>query len=327
MMAWTDRHFRAFARCITRDAVLYTEMVTTGALLHGDHRRFLAHSPAEYPVAYQLGGSDPDDMARAAAMAAAAGFQEINMNVGCPSDRVQSGRFGACLMTEPARVADCVRAMREAVTVPVTVKSRIGVDDHDSYELLLEFIDTIAAAGCDRFVVHARKAWLTGLSPKQNREVPPLRHDVVLRLKHDRPALAVELNGGLANAEAIRDAFTRFDGAMIGRAAYHDPYLLDAVDPMVSGMAPASVDRHAAVLGYLPYVERELSLGVPLGRLIRPLLGLFQGRPGARVWRRRLSEQAHRAGAGVDVVSGALAAVPRPDVERARTPPRIAATG
>ncbi len=302
MMDWTDRHYRFFARLLSRHTLLYTEMVTTGALLRGDTARFLRHDPAEHPVALQLGGSDPADMAHCARLGADAGFAEININVGCPSDRVQNGRFGACLMAEPAVVADCVAAMKAAVPVPVTVKTRIGIDDQDSFDELLAFSRAVVDAGCDVLVVHARKAWLQGLSPRENRDVPPLRYDVVLRLKQHFPGLPVVINGGIQTLEQARGFLDRLDGAMIGRAAYQSPWLLADADRIIYGDETSPPTPHEVLDALLPYVERQLAEGVPLNSISRHMLGLFHGRPGARRWRRTLSEQAHRPGAGIEVL-------------------------
>lgn len=312
MMACTDRHQRFFMRLISRHVLLYTEMVTTAALRHGDRERLLAFDPAEHPLALQLGGSEPAALAECARSAESRGYDEVNLNVGCPSDRVQSGRFGACLMAEPELVAECVAAMRAAVGIPVTVKTRIGIDDRDSYEALAHFVTCVAAAGCRTFVIHARKAWLNGLSPKENREIPPLRYDVVYRLKQDFPALEIVLNGGLTCLEQVVEHLQALDGAMIGRAAYHDPYLLAPVDRRFFEATHMPRSRHRVVAAFLPYVERELARGVPLTAMTRPLLGLFQRLPGARAWRRHLSGQAHRRGAGVEVIEQALAQVPEP---------------
>ena len=310
MMDWTDRHCRSFHRVLTRRTLLYTEMVTASAILRGDWRRLLAHSPAEQPLALQLGGDDPGDLAACAELAEGLGFREVNLNVGCPSDRVQSGRFGACLMREPQVVAEAVAAMRARVRVPVTVKHRLGVDEQEGYEPLAAFVEAVAAAGCRVFVVHARKAWLAGLSPKENREVPELRHDLVHRLKRDRPELTVVLNGGVPSLDAALDHLAAgLDGVMIGRAAYHEPWILAAADRRVFGeTADPAPDREAAVAAYLPYVEAQLAAGEPLPRLTRHLLGLFHGEPRARRWRRILSEESRRPGAGVEVLRGALAA-------------------
>ncbi|MGA7801184.1 MAG: tRNA dihydrouridine(20/20a) synthase DusA, partial [Gammaproteobacteria bacterium] len=288
MMDWTDRHCRYFLRLISRHTWLYTEMVTSGAVLHGDRERLLGFDPCEHPVALQLGGSEPAELAEAARISAAFGYDEINLNVGCPSDRVQSGRFGACLMVEPERVARSVAAMAAAVTVPVTVKTRIGVDEHDSYESLYGFVDAVAAAGCRTLIVHARKAWLQGLSPKENREVPPLRYDVVYRLKADFPDLEIVVNGGVHGLDEAQHHLRHVDGVMIGRQAYHNPYLLAAADGRIFGDTAQAPSREAVAAALLPYVEEQLALGVPLQRVTRHILGLFQGVPGARAWRRHL---------------------------------------
>jgi tRNA-dihydrouridine synthase A len=307
MMDWTDRHCRSFHRVLTRCSRLYTEMVTAPALLHGDWRRLLAHSPAEQPLALQLGGDDPQQLAECASLAEGLGFREVNLNVGCPSDRVQKGRFGACLMREPEVVAAAVAAMRARVTIPVTVKHRLGVDEQEGYEPLAGFVDAVAAAGCTTFVVHARKAWLAGLSPKENREVPPLRYELVYRLKRERPELTVVLNGGVPSLDAAAVHLAHVDGVMIGRAAYHEPWLLAAVDSRLFGAEDPVDDRWQAVEAFLPYVERELAAGEPLPRLLRHLLGLFHGEPGARSWRRRLSVDVRRPGAGSELLRAALA--------------------
>lgn len=312
MMDWTDRHDRYFLRLITRRTRLYTEMVTTGAVIHGDRDHLLGFDVSEHPVALQLGGSDPGDLARAAAIGADRGYDEINLNVGCPSDRVQSGRFGACLMAEPDLVADCVATMRAAITIPVTVKHRIGIDRQDSYDELVQFVGTVAAAGCGVFIVHARKAWLQGLSPKQNREVPPLDYAVVHRLKADFPELAFVINGGIQNLDAAGNQLQRVDGVMLGRAAYQNPYLLAQVDRRFFGDSHPVPSRHQVVAELLPYIERHLQSGGKLKHVTRHILGLFQGCPGARAWRRQLSEQAYRDGAGPEVVRDALDRVQAP---------------
>lgn len=315
MMDWTDRHCRYFLRLITRRSLLYTEMVTSGAVLQGDTARLLAHHPHEHPLALQVGGSDPSELAECARRAQRYGFDELNLNVGCPSDRVRSGRFGACLMAEPRRVAECVAAMADACSLPVTVKTRIGIDERDAYEHLAEFVDTVHTAGCRIFIIHARKAWLQGLSPKENREIPPLRYDVVHRLKADFPQLRIVLNGGLTDLAAAAAQLDRVDGVMLGRAAYHNPYLLAGVDRRFYGDTGAIPARHEVVQAYLPYVAARLEEGVPLQAMTRHILGLFQGRPGARAWRRHLSENAHRPGAGVEVIRAAAACVPAVDEE------------
>ncbi len=312
MMDWTDRHDRWFLRRITRDTLLYTEMVTTGALLFGDPARHLAHDPEEQPLALQLGGSDPEALARSVRIAGDWGFAEINLNVGCPSDRVQNGRFGACLMAEPDLVADCVAAMRAATPLPVTVKHRIGIDDRDSWDELLAFVDTVARAGCSTFIVHARKAWLQGLSPKENREIPPLRHDVVQRLKAERPHLEIILNGGvtsLAQAEALLGTV---DGVMIGRAAYETPWMLAGADRLLRGDPTLPLpDRHDVADQLVPYADRLVHEGQPVKRLTRHIMGLFHGEPGARAWRRHLSEMAVRPEATGQVIAQAHTFVPR----------------
>jgi tRNA-dihydrouridine synthase A len=307
MMDLTDRHCRSFHRVLTRSTLLYTEMVTSAAILRGDWRRLLAHEPAERPVALQVGGDDGAALAACAELAESLGFCEINLNVGCPSDRVQAGRFGACLMREPAVVAEAVAAMRARVRIPVTVKHRIGVDEQEGYEPLARFVDTVAAAGCEVFVVHARKAWLDGLSPKENREVPPLDYDLVYHLKRERPALTVVLNGGVLSLDEAVAHLAFVDGVMIGRAAYHEPWLLAGADRRVFGAADdPQPDRRAAVEAFVPYIERQLAAGQPLARLVRHLVGLFHGEPRARRWRRTLTEGAREPGVGVETVLGAL---------------------
>jgi tRNA-dihydrouridine synthase A len=280
-------------------------MVTAKAVVHGNDARLLRFDRAEHPVALQLGGSDPGEMAEAARIGAGAGYDEININIGCPSDRVQNGKFGACLMAQPRTVAACVRAMRDAVAVPVTVKTRIGIDDHDSYAFLSDFTETVAAAGCDTFVVHARIAILEGLSPKDNRSVPPLDYDRVYRLKREHPELTIVINGGVASADEIASHLERVDGVMIGREAYQNPWFLTEIERrFCGGSAPSS--RLDVLDRLVPYVERELAAGTELKHIARHVLGLFAGQPGARAWRRHLSEQAHRPGAGVDVLHDAV---------------------
>ncbi len=307
MMDCTDRFDRYFLRRITRRALLYTEMVTTGAILHGDRERLLRFDPDELPVALQLGGSDPVALAESARIGAGRGYDEINLNVGCPSDRVQSGRFGVCLMAEPGLVADCVRAMRRAVTVPVTVKCRIGIDGRDDYGFLRDFVAAVADAGCRTVIVHARTAILTGLTPKQNREVPPLRYEVAARLKGEFPGLEIVLNGGIGSLDEAEAHLAAFDGVMIGRAAYHTPWSLADVDRRLFGDAPPSRTRREAALAMLPYIERETAAGVPLHRILRHMTGLFRGVPGGRAWRRYLAQNAHKPGAGPEVLRAALA--------------------
>lgn len=310
MMQWTDRRFRVLARCLTARTLLYTEMVTAQAVVHGDAARLLAFDAAEQPVACQLGGAEPELLAQAARTAAEFGYDEINLNVGCPSDRVQSGRFGACLMAEPALVAECVATMRDAVSVPVTVKHRIGIDGREDYDDMARFVETVARTGCRTFMVHARIAVLAGLSPKENREVPPLRYHDVYRLKRDFPELEIVINGGIQSLEEAEAHLARVDGAMLGRAAYQTPWLLAQADSRVFGAADdPALTRRNAVERYLPYVERRLAEGAPLNAMTRHMLGLFTGVPGARAWRRYLSENACREGAGVETIRQALALV------------------
>jgi len=307
MMDYTDRHCRYFLRLLSPSALLYTEMITAPAIVRGDAERLLAFDPAEHPVALQLGGSDPDELARAARAGAERGYDEINLNCGCPSDRVQSGRFGACLMAEPALVADCVSAMREAVDVPVTVKCRIGVDpmpatETDEYGFLLQFISTIAARGCEVFVVHARRAVLNGLSPKENREIPPLRYDIARRLKGEFPQLTFILNGGLRTLEAVREELPHFDGVMIGREAYHNPYFLAQLHRAFIDPSWPLPSRESVLERYVPYVEARLAEGHSLRTMVRHVLGLYAGVPNARHWRRFLSEQSANPDAGADIL-------------------------
>ena len=308
MMDWTDRHCRALHRTLTSRAKLYTEMLTTGAILHGDRDRLLAFDPVEHPVALQLGGSDPTDLAAAARLGEARGYDEINLNVGCPSDRVQSGRFGACLMREPELVADCMAAIREAVKVQVTVKCRIGVDDQDPETSLFGLVDLCTRAGVTEFVVHARKAWLSGLSPKENRDVPPLDYPLVYRLKRERPELTIVINGGVADLAEAQAHLEHVDGVMLGRAAYHNPDILGDIDRRLFGEGE-TVSPFAAVDRYRPYVSGELAKGTHLAAMTRHMLGLFHGRPGARAWRRILTVEGVKAGAGLEVVDAALEAV------------------
>ena len=302
MMDWSDRHCRYFWRLLTGKALLYTEMVTTGALIHGDRARFLQFNPEEHPVALQLGGSDATELAQCARWAQEWGYDEVNLNCGCPSDRVQSGMFGACLMAQPALVAEGVRAMRDACDIPVTVKHRIGIDDMESYDELVDFITPIAEAGCEVFIVHARKAWLKGLSPKENREVPPLNYDWVYQLKQDFPALTIIINGGIQTLDQCDAHLTRVDGVMLGREAYQNPWMLAGVDQRIFGLDNTHITRDDIISALLPYVEQQLSCGVHLNHITRHILGLYQGVPGARKFRRHISENAHKPGAGVDVL-------------------------
>ena len=317
MLDWTDRHCRYFLRLCAPRTLLYTEMITTGAVVHGDADRHLRFDRLEHPVAVQFGGSDPQALARCAEQAARYGYDEVNLNVGCPSDRVQAGRFGACLMREPALVAECVAAMAEASPLPVTVKTRIGVDHDDSYEFLLRLVEAVMAAGCRTLVVHARKAWLQGLSPKENREIPPLDYPRVHRLKAEFPELEVILNGGLTSFEQVREQLHHLDGAMIGREAYANPYALAQWDAALWGDVAPARSRHEVVEAFLPYVEARLAEGLRLANMSRHILGLFHGRPGGRAWRRYISENAPRPGAGVEVLEQALRLVPRAIEERA----------
>ncbi|MBL4744144.1 MAG: tRNA dihydrouridine(20/20a) synthase DusA [Cycloclasticus sp.] len=307
MMDWTDRHCRHFHRLLSPTSLLYTEMVTTGALIHGDKQRFLAFSDAEQPVALQLGGSDPADMATCAKFAEQAGYQEVNINVGCPSDRVQQGRIGACLMSEPVLVAQCVSDMREKVDIPVTVKTRIGIDDLDSAEFLLNFVETVKKADCDTFIIHARKAILSGLSPKENRTIPALNYDRAYQVKKEFPELTVIVNGGIQTLLDIQQHWQHLDGVMIGREAYHNPFFLAEIESEF--FQQAGLDRVKVLHDFIPYVEQQLTQGVALQSMTRHILGLFAGQPGGKHWRRYLSENARRKGAGPDVLLAALEAM------------------
>ena len=309
MMDWTDRHCRVFHRHLTRHALLYTEMVTAQAIRHGDRQRLLGFDPDEQPVALQLGGSDPAMLSDAARIGEDYGYCEINLNVGCPSDRVQEGRFGACLMAEPQLVAGCVAAMRLAVKIPVTVKCRIGIDDQDEAEGLDHFVETVAATGCDTFIIHARKAWLKGLSPKENREIPPLNYARVHQLKADFPRLNIILNGGLATLDHAADEMRALDGVMLGRAAYHTPWLLADVDSAFFQKANPLTNRIDVVTGMCPYIEEQLHRGDSLSKMTRHMLGLFHGQPGGRHWRQIISERSHLPGAGIEVLRRALDAI------------------
>ena len=305
MMDWSDHHCRYFWRLLTKQALLYTEMVTTGALIHGDRERFLHFNVQEHPVALQLGGSDPADLARCAAWAQEWGYDEVNLNCGCPSDRVQSGMFGACLMGRPQLVADCVRAMVAACDIPVTVKHRIGIDDMESYDELKGFVEPVAAAGCSVFIVHARKAWLQGLSPKENREIPPLNYPWVYQLKKDFSDLTIILNGGVQTLEESREHLLHVDGVMIGREAYQNPWMLAQADLKLYGMDNPAKSRDDVIAGLLPYVEHQLARGVHLNHITRHILGLYQGVPGARKFRRHISENAYKKQAGLEVLTEA----------------------
>jgi tRNA-dihydrouridine synthase A len=309
MMEWTDRHCRFFHRLFTRHALLYTEMLTTGAIIHGNRDRLLAFHPAEHPVAIQLGGSDPQALAACARIAEEFGYDEVNFNVGCPSERVQDGRFGACLMAEPALVGDCVAAMKSATRLPVTVKCRIGIDEQDTETALEEFAEAVEAAQVDALIVHARKALLAGLSPKENRDIPPLDYDRVYRLKAAHPALDIVLNGGVTSVEQAMAHCTRVDGVMMGRAAYQEPWRLLAVDPLLFGEAPPFRSPHAAAEAFVGYAEQEIARGTRLHSITRHIHGLFHGVPGARAFRRHLAIEAVKPGAGANVLSEALALV------------------
>lgn len=307
MMDCTDRHYRYFMRLLTRHTLLYSEMVTTGAVIHGDRDYLLGFDATEQPLALQLGGSEPDALAEAARIGEQYGYAEINLNVGCPSDRVQAGRFGACLMKEPELVADCVAAMQAAVQVPVTVKTRLGVDDLDSYELLCQFVEKVAATGCNTFIMHARKAWLQGLSPRENRTIPPLKYDWVHQLKRDYPQLEILINGGIKTLADVELQLQHVDGVMIGREAYSNPYLFATVDQRLFGDTRTPLSERELVLSYMDYVSQQLQHGVPLRTLIRYLVGLFKGAPGARLWRRYLSEHGGSKELGAAVLPNALA--------------------
>jgi tRNA-dihydrouridine synthase A len=304
MMDWTDRHCRAFHRILAPGAELYTEMVHAQAVRLGDRARLLDFDASEHPVVLQLGGSEPAQLAEATRIGQDWGYDAVNLNVGCPSDRVQAGRFGACLMKEPALVADCIAAMQAAVDIPVTVKCRLGVDEQEDYAAFVAFVDTVAAPGCKQFVVHARKAWLSGLSPKENRDIPPLRYDWVHALKRERPALRISLNGGLSTVEEALAQLEHVDAVMLGRLAYHEPYRLHLLDCALSGRAPR--EREALLRDYLPYVEAQLDAGVAIKHITRHVLGLFLAQPGGRAFRQVLSEGAPKAGAGLALLEQAL---------------------
>ena len=311
MMDWTDRHCRVFHRALTHKALLYTEMVTSAAIKYGSKAQHLDFSPQEQPVALQLGGSDPAELAMAARQGEAWGYAEINLNVGCPSDRVQSGKFGACLMAEPALVADCIKAMRDAVSIPVTVKCRLGIDDQSEDAPLDDFIGQVKQAGCQSFTIHARKAWLQGLSPKENREIPPLNYARAYRLKRENPDLEIILNGGIENLDQAQAHLAHVDGVMLGRAAYHTPFILADVDAKIFGSSNPISNREQAVAALFPYIESCLREGLPLARITRHILGLYHGEYGGKAFRRILSEEAHKPDAGLAVLTRALAATKR----------------
>ncbi|UOG93228.1 MAG: tRNA dihydrouridine(20/20a) synthase DusA [Candidatus Thiothrix sulfatifontis] len=305
MLDWTDRHCRYFHRLLTKKSVLYTEMVTTGALLYGDPERHLRFNQEEHPVALQLGGSEPQEMAECARLAENYGYDEVNINVGCPSERVQKGAFGACLMAEPDLIAECVSAMQAAVNIPVTVKNRIGIDDQDDYAGLYHFVNTVSQAGCQTFIIHARKAWLKGLSPKENREIPPLRYELVYELKQAFPHLEIIINGGITTLEQCQQHLQHVDGVMVGREAYHNPWLLAQVDSALYGVDDTFQDRKAVLAAFLDYVQAQQAAGVALNHMSRHILGLFQGMPGARAFRRLISENAHKQNAGIELLCNA----------------------
>jgi len=306
MLDWTDKHERFFLRLITRQALLYTEMITTGALIYGDRSRYLDFNTDEHPVAIQLGGSDPADLITCAKMSEDHGYDEVNLNVGCPSNRVQSGMFGACLMAKPELVAECVAAMQNAVEIPVTVKHRIGIDENETVEELFEFVEVVAEAGCKTFIVHARKAWLKGLSPKQNRDIPPLRYDVVHKLKQTMPQLEIIINGGICDLDTSAEQLKHVDGVMIGREAYHNPYILSEVDQRFYQSDKKVLTRLEIIEALYPYIEKELKHGTRLHSISRHILGLFNGMPGAKKWRRYISENAPPVGADINVIKNAL---------------------
>lgn len=308
MLDWTDKHYRYFARLMSSQLLLYTEMVTTGAIIHGKGD-YLAYNEEEHPLALQLGGSNPTDLATCAKLAAERGYDEINFNVGCPSDRVQNGRFGACLMAEPALVAECVAAMRDVVDIPVTVKTRIGIDEQDSYEFLTEFVDTVEQAGCEVLIIHARKAWLNGLSPKENREIPPLDYPRVYQLKQDFPQLNISINGGVKTLAECQTHLQHLDGVMVGREAYQNPYLLAEVDSQLCGLTTPVLSRDDVLQNMIPYIEKHLASGGKLNHITRHMTGLYQGQPGSRAWRRYLSENGHGTEPGIDVVHKAREAM------------------
>jgi tRNA-dihydrouridine synthase A len=305
MLDWTDKHYRYFARLMSTNALLYTEMVTTGAILQG-RGDYLAYNTEEHPLALQLGGSNPLDLAACAKLAFDRGYDEINLNVGCPSDRVQNGRFGACLMAEPSLVAECVDAMKQVVDIPVTVKTRIGIDEQDSYEFLTEFVETVATKGCTDFTIHARKAWLKGLSPKENREIPPLDYDRVYQLKRDYPRFSISINGGIKTLVEAKVHLAQLDGVMVGREAYQNPYILAEVDTQLCALTSSIISREEVIEKMLPYIEAHLKDGGRLNHISRHMIGLFQGLAGSRQWRRHLSENAHKPNAGIEVVRDAL---------------------
>lgn len=324
MMDWTDRHYRFFMRQITKRTLLYTEMVTTGAIIFGDKKRHLDFSQEELPLALQLGGDNPKTLAECAKIGEAWGYSEINLNVGCPSDRVQNGNFGACLMAQPELVAECVVAMKDTVKIPVTVKHRIGIDDIDRYEDMANFVSVVSQAKADRFSVHARKAWLSGLSPKENRTIPPLRYDEVYKLKKESPHLLIEINGGITTLEQVRHHLNLVDGVMIGRAAYENPYLFATVDQEFYNSSQAVKTRREILESMLPYIDYWTKQDVYLKHISRHMLGLFTGKPGARAWKRYLSENAHKSDAGVRTILEAMKQVPDEILDERSSVPALA---
>ncbi len=310
MMERTDRHYRYFMRQMTRRTLLYTEMITTAAILHGDREKLLGFSPEEKPLSLQVGGDNPQELAECARIAEDMGYDEINLNVGCPSNRVQNGNFGACLMAQPERVAQAVEAMQKAVDLPVTVKHRIGIDQRDRYEDMAHFVRIVSEVGCRRFTVHARKAWLKGLSPKENRNIPPLRYQDVHRLKQEFPHLFIEINGGITTLEQVQEQLKLVDAVMIGRAAYDNPYLFATVDRDLYGEDVTPPTRREVVAAMLPYIDYWIAKGLKLNAISRHMLQLFAGKPGTKAWKRHISENAHRPGAGFEVIGAALAKVP-----------------
>jgi len=306
MLDWTDRHERYFLRLISRHAYLYTEMVTTGALIYGNRDRYLQFSEQEQPIALQLGGSDSKALAECAKMAEDYGYNEVNINVGCPSERVQKGAFGACLMAEPELIADCVDAMRAEVKIPITVKNRIGIDEQDEAQSLRQFINVVSKSGCETFIIHARKAWLKGLSPKENRDVPPLNYDLVYQIKRDYPHLKIIINGGIKTIQSSLEHLQHVDGVMLGREVYHNPYLMMQVDGNIYADEGKVLSRKQILEQYFSYIEQQMGQGVYLKQMSRHLLGLFQGQPGAKAWRRYISENAHKEGAGIEVLQQAM---------------------
>ncbi|WP_281170420.1 tRNA dihydrouridine(20/20a) synthase DusA [Neptunomonas japonica] len=309
MMDWTDKHCRMFHRILSKNTVLYSEMVTSGALIFGDKHRHLAYNEGEHPVALQLGGSDPIDLAKCARLAQEYGYDEVNLNVGCPSDRVQNNMIGACLMEYPEKVRDCMSAMQDAVDIPVTIKHRLGIDNLDSDELLHHFVDTVQTSGCSTFIVHARKAILQGLSPKENRDVPPLQYDRVYKLKQAFPELEIIINGGIKTLDDSQEHLKHVDGVMMGREAYQNPYILAEVDSALYGISQQVMSRIEAVEAYLPYIEEQLRQDVYLNHISRHILGIFHGMPGGKQFRRLISEEAHKRGAGIEVIQQALAKI------------------